>query len=100
MIVEAGMAAAAAVAAAALRSAGQTADAARALARAADWQGLAGSEPSTWQTVAAALQPPAGQALAEGPLARGQQLTEAGSATRAAITALLSETPLPSLSAP
>lgn len=88
----------AADAAAALRSAGQTADAARALARAADWQGLAGAEPSAWQTVAATLQPPAGQSLTEGPLARGQQLTEAGSATRAAITALLSETPLPSLS--
>ena len=88
-------------AAAALQIAGQAEEATRSLARAADWQGLAATAPSNWQSLASALLPTAPEpTTAEGPLSRANQLAEAGDATRIAIAALLAEAPLPGLPGP
>lgn len=89
-----------AAAAAALLSAGQTDEATLVLARAQSWTALAAAAPSTWQALALGATSSPEPAAAEGPLGRGHQLAEAGSATRAMISALLSETPLPGLSPP
>ena len=89
-----------AAAAAALLSAGQTDEATLVLARAQSWTALAAAEPSIWQALALGATSSPEPAAAEGPLGRGHQLAEAGSATRAMISALLSETPLPGLSPP
>ena len=84
-----------------LRSTGQDEDATRTLARAGDWASVADSTPSTWQILAQdALMPPAEPAAAEGPLANGHRLTEAAGTTRAAVSALLAETPSPGLAGP
>lgn len=71
------------------QAAGDAAAASRALARAGAWEALTAAAPSPWQALAARDDAPS-ETL--GPLARGQQLTEAAGTTRQAILALLAET--------
>ena len=77
-----------------------------ALAKAGDWQGLAKTESSPWQAVAAEIAPvlPATDENPDpqktGALGQGHALVEAGARTRSSISALLATVPRPETQGP
>lgn len=81
-----------------LERAGNLDAASAALARAGDWERLAQTGQEPWKSIAAGLtDTPTSSAstVPSGPLARGDDLVQAGQATRAAIDALLATAPTP-----